>query len=84
MANGPIKFKIHFKIVPTYLTSRETTVKFMNVLVRFPEIVVIGQSFSSAPVRVVALMVFIAKSILRYGVKYYLKTCSSTGKDPVV
>ena len=28
-------------------------------------------------VRVVALMVFIAKSILLYGVKYYLKTCSS-------
>ena len=50
------------------------------LLVRFPEIVVIGQSFSSAPVRVVALMVFIAKSILRYGVKYYLKTCSSSGK----
>ena len=56
----------------------------MNVLVRFPQIVVIGQSFSSAPVRVVALMVLIAKSILRYGVKYYLKTCSSSGKDPVV
>ena len=65
-ANGPIKFKIqlysrcieHFETVWTYLTSQETTLKFMILIGLFEkktresfalEIVVIGQSSSKCP-----------------------------------
>ena len=65
-ANGPIKFKIqlysrcieNFETVWTYLTSQETTLKFMILIGLFEkktresfalEIVVIGQSSSKCP-----------------------------------